>query len=173
MKTWVLLWCFHWNICLDHLAGHNDFFLSIIQPNISYDYVYELLSCFICPAHRRTIVYLSFYSITRSVAQCVKQMVKGCCIIDLNINSRPCWECWWMAYDRVKEKQWPSVPSFTPSRPPRCSQITLFYPIKGAGWASTGLPFFAHLESCDIIALSSGEMGISGSRLRPLSAQWD
>jgi hypothetical protein len=97
-------------------------------------------------------------------------MVKGCRIMDLNINCRACWECWWIVYDRVKEKQWPSVPSFIPSCPPRCSQITLFYPIKGAGWASTRLPFFAHLDSCDIIALSSGEIGFSGS-LQAAAAQ--
>lgn len=48
----------------------------------------------------------------------VGQMAEGCWIIDLNINSKPCWACWWMTLGGVREKRWPSVLSFSPSRPP-------------------------------------------------------
>ena len=114
-----------------------------------------------CAEHSK-IPYVFNVMKSSTSSPCDKQMVKDCCIIDLNINCRACWECWWMAHNRVKEKQWPSVSSFTPSCPPRCYQITLFYPIKAAGWASSRLPFFAHLNSCDFIVLSLGEMSVSG-----------
>ncbi len=88
-------------------------------------------------------------------------MAEGCWIIDLNINSKSCWACWWMTLGGVREKRWPSVLSFSPSRPLCCTQITLFYPIKGDGWAWRALSFFApwyapcsHLDARDISALS-------------------
>lgn len=35
----------------------------------------------------------------------VGQMAEGCWIIDLNINSKSCWACWWMTFGGVREKR--------------------------------------------------------------------
>lgn len=64
--------------------------------------------------------FLFFFSywITRCtavVSQCARGRWR---IIDLGINRGARCERGWVSHSGVKEKQWPSVPSFSPSRPP-------------------------------------------------------
>lgn len=66
----------------------------------------------------RNMIFWFQNKVCSMASQCGRQMVKAECIIDLSIKCSTCWECWWMVLSGGREKQWPSVPSFTPLCPP-------------------------------------------------------
>lgn len=74
-----------------------------------------MYGCFFFPP---PFLFFSSYWITRCtavVSQCARGRWR---IIDLSINRTTCCERGWVSHSRVKEKRWPSVPSFSRSRPP-------------------------------------------------------
>lgn len=94
-------------------------------------------------------------------------MVESSHIIDLNINCSTCWECWWMSHSRVGGNDLLShrLPPRAPHTAPKLFCFSQLRQLSEhqAGWRLFSFFCPAHLDPCDIFALSLGDMAVSGN----------